>query len=100
MALALSLFYAGLGQLYCGQTKKGILYFYASLLGLLLITPGILIVLAAAYDAYRTAGRIDAGEMEAAPPSEGEVLLFFLATLSGLALFSGMIAVALLSLFF
>jgi TM2 domain-containing membrane protein YozV len=79
IALALSLFYTGLGQLYNGQLKRGILIFYAAFLGFLLVTPGIVLFCYAAWDAWRTAARADPRP----PPTRAELFLFFAATLAG-----------------
>jgi hypothetical protein len=97
-AFALSLFYAGLGHLYCGQTKKAILVFFGSLFGMLLITPGLIIFLYGAYDAYRTAGSMAKGEIGSRSPCMREIGAFFAVTLLGLALFGAGAALLLLSL--
>jgi TM2 domain-containing membrane protein YozV len=63
LAVALSLI-PGLGQVYNGNLVRGIIFFIATLIGLvILIIPGIIVWIYSIYDAYRTAGRINRGEI-------------------------------------
>lgn len=63
-AVVLSFFFPGFGQVYNGQYKKGLLVLVATILGLyLFLVPGIVILGAGVYDAYRTAQRQNAGTM-------------------------------------
>lgn len=61
-AVVLSFFFPGFGQVYNGQYKKGILVLVATIFGLyFFLVPGIVILVAGVYDAYRTAQRQNAG---------------------------------------
>lgn len=63
LAVALSLI-PGLGQVYNGMLVRGIILFIATLVGLIiLIIPGIIVWIYSICDAYRTAGKINRGEI-------------------------------------
>lgn len=63
-AVVLSFFFPGFGQVYNGQYKKGIFVLVATIFGLyFFLIPGIVILCAGVYDAYRTALRQNAGAM-------------------------------------
>ncbi len=54
----------GLGQVYCGQIVKGILFLILTTIGLILfILPGLFIWIYATYHAYRTSKRMNGGEI-------------------------------------
>ena len=62
-AVALSLI-PGLGQVYNGMLVRGIILFVATLLGLFIfIIPGVCIWIYSIYDAFRTAEKINRGEI-------------------------------------
>lgn len=62
--VVLSFFFPGFGQVYNGQYKKGLLVLVATISGLFFfLVPGIVILGAGVYDAYRTALRQNAGIM-------------------------------------
>ncbi len=63
-AVVLSFFFPGFGQVYNGQYKKGLLVLVATISGLyLFLVPGLVILCAGVYDAYRTALRQNAGTL-------------------------------------
>jgi len=63
-AVVLSFFFPGFGQVYNGQYKKGLLVLVATIFGLFFfLFPGLVILGAGVYDAYRTALRQNAGTM-------------------------------------
>jgi hypothetical protein len=63
LAAALSLI-PGLGQVYNGMLIRGIVLFIATFLGLFIfIIPGICIWIYCIYDAYKTSGKINSGEI-------------------------------------
>jgi len=67
LAAALSLL-PGLGQVYNGMLLKGIILFVATILGLLIyIIPGACVWVFSIYDAFRTAEKINRGEMAFGP---------------------------------
>ncbi len=53
----------GLGQIYNGATLRGILFLIGTLLGLLLIVPGIIIWIFGIYDSYQYANKINKGDI-------------------------------------
>lgn len=54
----------GLGQIYCGQIVKGIIFLLLTIIGLILfIIPGLIIWVYAMYHAYKTSKRMNAGEI-------------------------------------
>lgn len=85
-----SFLFAGLGQVYNGQFGKGVLILSAALLGSFLIIPGILIWLYGVYDAYRTAKKMNAGEMPFVAHNWAHIIVFIVL---------GFIAVALVNFF-
>jgi TM2 domain-containing membrane protein YozV len=67
LAAALSLL-PGFGQVYNGMLVRGIILFIATLLGLLIfIIPGVCIWIYCIYDAFRTAEKINRGEIAFGP---------------------------------
>jgi TM2 domain-containing membrane protein YozV len=67
LAAALSLL-PGLGQVYNGMLLRGIILFVATILGLLLyIIPGACVWVFSIYDAFRTAEKINRGEVAFGP---------------------------------
>ncbi|MEW6226500.1 MAG: hypothetical protein AB1700_00165 [Bacillota bacterium] len=73
LAAVLSFFFAGLGQIYNGQIGKGIGLIIAELISGLLCTVivGFLLLpvvwIYAIYDAYKTAEKINAGQLSTTP---------------------------------
>jgi len=58
LAAIASLIVAGLGQVYNGSLKKGLLVFFGSLIGsMLFFVPGLIVLAYGIYDAYTTAKR-------------------------------------------
>jgi tetratricopeptide (TPR) repeat protein len=53
----------GLGQVYNGELGKGILILFGTIVGFLLIIPGLLIWIFGMYDAYKTAIKMNDGNM-------------------------------------
>lgn len=61
-AAGLSLLFPGLGQVYNGETGKGILVLFLVLAGLLvMLVPGVAVWLFGVYDAWATARRMNEG---------------------------------------
>ncbi|HII75869.1 MAG TPA: zinc ribbon domain-containing protein [Methanolinea sp.] len=62
LALILSFFFSGLGQIYNGDTLKGVAIYFGTLIGaLLFIVPGIIVWIYGVYDAYTTAKKMNEG---------------------------------------
>jgi len=64
IAGACSLVLPGLGQVYNGETAKGFALFIMTCVGLvILFVPGLIVWLYAMYNAYKTAGKMNTGEI-------------------------------------
>ena len=62
LALVLSFFFSGLGQIYNGDTLKGVAIYFGTLSGaFLFIVPGIIVWIYGIYDAYTTAKKMNEG---------------------------------------
>lgn len=73
---ALFSLYPGLGQVYNGDLRRGLYFFIGTVIGLLLILPGIFIWLYSIYDAYRNAKRMNAGELPCRGAKKTSMVLF------------------------
>jgi len=64
LAALASFLFAGLGQVYNGNFLKGLGIFFGALIGsLFFLIPGIIVFVYGIYDAYKTAKRMNAGEI-------------------------------------
>jgi len=64
IAGACSTLLPGLGQVYNGETAKGFALFIMTCVGLvILLVPGLIVWLYAMYNAYKTAGKMNTGEI-------------------------------------
>ncbi|MFY9749288.1 MAG: hypothetical protein WAK75_06870 [Methanoregula sp.] len=64
IAGACSMVLPGLGQVYNGETAKGFALFIMTCVGLvILLIPGLIVWLYAMYNAYKTAGKMNTGEI-------------------------------------
>ncbi|MDD1696014.1 MAG: hypothetical protein LUQ54_03865 [Methanoregula sp.] len=97
IALILSLFFTGSGQVYNGETVKGIGILICALIGyMLFIIPGILVVCYGIYDAYTTAQKMNKGEITYKSASMGSVIIFIVAEIIVVLLFFFIVAAALM----
>lgn len=87
LAAFMSLILPGLGQNYAGRYEHGIVIAAMVVAGLVFIVPGILLWIGEAYDAYRTAQRVNSCSLPFIPVKEGR--LFFYARTAGDMLFLG-----------
>jgi uncharacterized membrane protein YidH (DUF202 family) len=79
VATLCSFFIPGLGQVYNGDTEKGIAVFFGTLIGVfLLFIPGLLVWLFGLYDAYTTARKMNAGEIPFKPTKTAHMIIFFI----------------------
>ncbi|WNY28904.1 hypothetical protein MmiEs2_11170 [Methanimicrococcus stummii] len=76
IALLLSFFWVGLGQLYNGKFWKGILFQISFIIGLLLLIPGLIVWFICLWDAYNDADKMNKGLIPFANPSFGEIIVF------------------------
>jgi TM2 domain-containing membrane protein YozV len=75
LALILSFFFTGLGQVYNGRFKKGIFFFFAIPIGYIcLILPGFIIMIWGLWDAYSDSEKVNKGELPYAEPTAGEII--------------------------
>ena len=76
-AALLSFFLTGLGQVYNGDLKRGLLFLIGTFVGLLfLIIPGVIVWGYQIYDAYSTAKKMSAGEIPFKEANTTEMILY------------------------
>jgi TM2 domain-containing membrane protein YozV len=93
IAALLSFFFTGLGQVYNGDLKRGVLFLISTIVGLLFfIIPGIIVWGYQIYDAYSTAKKMSAGEIPYKEATTGEMILYIV--LLVVALIISMIIIA------
>lgn len=98
LAALLSVF-PGLGQVYNGNLTRGFYFFIGTFAGLIaLILPGILIWLYGIYDAYRTTGRMMAGELPCVRARKTCMGLFVVGAILLVCIVAVVIAMALIGL--
>jgi len=74
-----SSFLPGLGQVYNGETAKGFVLFFLTLIGLFIfLIPGLLVWLYALYDAYVVAGKMNTGEIPFRETSTMHMVIFII----------------------
>jgi TM2 domain-containing membrane protein YozV len=79
VALLCSFFVPGLGQVYNGETAKGLGIFFGTLIGFFIfIIPGLLVWLYGLYDAYSTSQKMNAGEIPFKPTKTAHLILFII----------------------
>jgi TM2 domain-containing membrane protein YozV len=94
-AAGLSLLFPGLGQVYNGQTGKGILVLLGVLAGLLvMLIPGVAVWLFGVYDAYATARRMNTGTISFREMRWISVVLFMIVWTIGVLVFLALLAFA------
>jgi TM2 domain-containing membrane protein YozV len=80
VALILSFFFTGSGQVYNGEMGKGIGVLIGTVIGsMIFFIPGMLVFLYGLYDAYTTAQKMNKGEIPYKPTSMGAVIAFIVA---------------------
>ena len=79
LAAVCSFFIPGLGQVYNGETAKGVGIFTGTLIGLfLLIIPGLIVWIFGWYDAYTTATKMNNQEIPFIPTNTAHMIIFFI----------------------
>ncbi|WNY24348.1 hypothetical protein MmiHf6_16790 [Methanimicrococcus hongohii] len=77
LAVILSFFWTGLGQLYNGKFLKGILFQIGIIIGFIfLIIPGIIVWIVGLWDAYNDSEKMNRGEIPVANPTFWEIMGF------------------------
>jgi TM2 domain-containing membrane protein YozV len=70
----------GLGQVYNGETLKGFVFLFGTLLGLFFILiPGLVVWIYSMYDAHITAGKMNDGTLKSRPMQPAYMVLFVVA---------------------
>lgn len=99
-AAGLAILFPGLGQVYNGQTGKGILVLLGVLVGLLImLIPGVAVWLVGIYDAYATAQRMNAGTISFREVRWISVVLFMIVWTFGVLVFLVLLALAAIAAF-
>jgi TM2 domain-containing membrane protein YozV len=79
IAILCSLFVPGLGQVYNGETEKGVIIFLATLIGaFIFIIPGVIVWIYGMYDAYKIAKKMNNKEIPFKPTKAAHMILFFM----------------------
>ena len=79
LAAVCSFFIPGLGQVYNGETAKGVGIFAGTFIGLfLLIRPGLIVWICGWYDAYTTATKMNNQEIPFIPTNTAHMIIFFI----------------------
>jgi TM2 domain-containing membrane protein YozV len=74
-----SLLFSGLGQVYNGQLRKGVVIFFGTLAGVLLfVVPGIIIWIFGVADAWLTAKKMNEGKIPFQEHSWFQIIAFFI----------------------
>jgi TM2 domain-containing membrane protein YozV len=80
VAAILSFFFPGSGQVYNGETGKGIGILIGTIIGyFIFVIPGVIVWLYGLYDAYTTAQKMNKGEIPYVETSMGKVVGFIVA---------------------
>lgn len=88
IAVILCFFFPGLGQVYNGDLKRGIMFIAGQFIGsLLLFIPGLIVWVYAMYDAYTTANKMNAGQVPYAETNITEVIIYFVALIIATVIF-------------
>ncbi len=94
-AAGLSLLFPGLGQVYNGETGKGLLVLFLVLAGLLvMLIPGVVVWLFGIYDAWATARRMNAGSVPFREVRWTTIVLFMVVWTVGMFAFLALAALA------
>ena len=100
VALLCSFFIPGLGQVYDGNTARGIGVFIGTIGGFFLfIVPGLIFWIYGMHDAYSTAKRMNRGEIPFRATRTAHLIIFFIIAVLIIALIVFMILMALLAEF-
>lgn len=93
IAVILSILFPGSGQVYNGETGKGIGLLIGSLIGyLIFVVPGLIVWLYGIYDAYTTAQKMIKGEIPFKSSSTGTLIGFIIAEIIIAIIFFAIIA--------
>ena len=93
LAAFISFFFPGAGHIYDGQSKKGFLLLIGTFIGaILLLIPGIIVWFYGIYDSYKTAHRINFGEIPYNPTNILHLVVYFVLYIIGIIVVLAVIA--------
>ncbi len=79
LAALCSFFIPGLGQVYDGETARGVGIFFGTLIGtFIFLIPGLIVWLFGVYDAYSIAKKMNDKEIPFKPTNTAHMILFFI----------------------
>ena len=95
IAAILAFLFPGSGQVYNGETGKGIGLFIGYLIGLCIyLIPGIIVLIYGIYDAYTTTQKMNKGEIPYKESSSGRLIVFIIAEIVIFILFWALVIAA------
>ena len=99
LAVLCSFFIPGLGQVYDGETARGLLIFLGSLIGFFIyIIPGVIVWIFGMYDAYSIAKKMNKKEIPFKPTKTAHLILFIILAIIIAAIVFILVALAALSM--
>jgi len=100
LATLCSFFIPGLGQVYDGETARGVAIFIGTLIGLFIfLIPGLIVWIFGMYNAYTTAKKMNNKEIPFKPTKTAHLLLFIILAVFLVGLVVFVILMAILSSF-
>jgi len=79
VAVVYSFFVAGLGQVYDGETRRGVGFLIGTVTGLFIFfIPGLIVASYGIYDAYSRAKKMNNGEIPFKPTRTAHLFIFFI----------------------
>jgi TM2 domain-containing membrane protein YozV len=100
LALLCSFFIPGLGQVYDGNTARGVGIFIGTAVGFFIFfIPGLIVWIYGMYDAYSAAKKMNRGEIPFRPTKTAHMILFFILAALIIVVIIFMILMAILAMF-
>ena len=101
LATICSFFIPGLGQVYNGETAKGVGIFAGTLIGLFIfIIPGLIVWVFGLYDAYTTAKKMNTKEIPFIPTNTAHMIIFFIMVVIIVAVVMFLLVLSAMAIFF
>lgn len=93
LAAVASFLWAGMGQVYNGSLIKGFAFLIGVIIGSMIFAiPGIIIWAFGIYDAYKTAKKMNNGEIPYVPVKTGHIIIFIIGTIVIVGIYSMVIS--------
>jgi TM2 domain-containing membrane protein YozV/predicted nucleic acid-binding Zn ribbon protein len=100
LAVLCSFFIPGLGQVYDGETARGMAIFVGTLVGIFIFfIPGVIVWIYGMYDAYSTAKKMNNREIPFKPTKTAHMIIFFLLAALVIAVVVFLVLMAILAAF-